>query len=130
MYGTRDTALRPFSSDKPNGEPRQGFASPAYAALDPARRLTEDTGDQGEALLRIAQTRDSLRVCGATFRPANGLGRPLTPDSRITVGTKRVAGQPKGLVRKTVLVKYRNHLALSITRRYHADPHFFPFFHI
>jgi transposase InsO family protein len=47
-------------SSKSNGEPPQGFAAPAAAALDPARRLTENDNDQGEALLRIARSRGSL----------------------------------------------------------------------
>ena len=40
--------------------PRQGSAPPAKAALDPDRHLPEDDLYEGEALLRIAQTRDSL----------------------------------------------------------------------
>jgi hypothetical protein len=38
----------------------QGFASPAEAALDSGRYLPEDDLYEGEALLRIAQSRDSL----------------------------------------------------------------------
>jgi hypothetical protein len=51
-----------------NSKPRQGFAAPAKAALDPARRLPEDTYDQGEALLRIARTRDSLLSLWSDFQ--------------------------------------------------------------
>jgi putative transposase len=46
--------------DTANGKPRQGYASPANAALDPARRLPKPDLYEGEALLRIAQTRGSI----------------------------------------------------------------------
>ncbi len=46
--------------NRANGKPRQGFASPAIAALDPARHSPEDAYDQGEALLGAARTRDRL----------------------------------------------------------------------
>ena len=63
--------------DKPNGSLRQGFASPAIAALDPDRRLAEDAYDQGEALLRIAQTRDSLLSLWSDFQARKpGTGGP------------------------------------------------------
>ncbi len=45
--------------DKTNGTPGQGFTSPADAALDPVRRLSEDVLDQGEALFRIARSQFS-----------------------------------------------------------------------
>jgi putative transposase len=45
---------------KASDNPPQGFASPAGAALDPGGHLPEDDLYEGEALLRIAQTRDSL----------------------------------------------------------------------
>jgi putative transposase len=54
--------------NKANGQPRQGCASPANAALDPARRLPEDVSDQGEALLRIARTQDSLLSLWSDFQ--------------------------------------------------------------
>ena len=77
LHGTRTPRSALSDRGKPNGEPRQGFASPAYAALDPARRLAEDTGDQGEALLRIAQTRDSLTSLWSDFQARRaGLGGP------------------------------------------------------
>lgn len=41
-------------------KPGKGSASPAGAALDPVRRLPEDGYGEGEALLRIAHSRDSL----------------------------------------------------------------------
>ena len=41
---------------------------PADAALDPARRLPEDDYHQGEALFRIAQTRDSLLSLWSDFQ--------------------------------------------------------------
>ncbi len=53
---------------KANGEPRQGFASPATAALDPAHRLPQDVLQKGEALFRIAQTRDSLLSLWSDFQ--------------------------------------------------------------
>jgi putative transposase len=45
---------------KASSNPLQGFASPAEAALDPGSYLPEDDLYEGEALLRIAQSRDSL----------------------------------------------------------------------
>ena len=64
--GTKRFALSDL--DKTNGRPRQGCASPAAAALDPACRLSEDTYDKGEALLRIAKTRDSLLSLWSDFQ--------------------------------------------------------------
>ena len=52
LHRTRPTRSALSDLPKANGKPRQGSASPAVAALDPARRLPEDTYDQGEALLR------------------------------------------------------------------------------
>lgn len=63
------------SLNKPNGRLRQGSAAPATAALDPDRRLAEDTYDKGEALLRIAHTRDSLLSLWSDFqarKPGSG----------------------------------------------------------
>lgn len=57
LYGMR-FALKTVA--KASSNPLQGFASPAQAALDPGRYLPEDNLYEGEALLRIAQTRDSL----------------------------------------------------------------------
>jgi putative transposase len=48
------------TASKASSNPRQGCAPPARAALDPARHLPEDDLYEGEALVRIAQTRDSL----------------------------------------------------------------------
>ena len=45
---------------KASNNPLQGFALPATAALHPGRYLPEDDQYEGEALLRIARTRDSL----------------------------------------------------------------------
>jgi hypothetical protein len=56
----RPTRFALSTANTANGEPRQGFAAPARTALDPARRLPEDAYDQGEALFRIARSRDSL----------------------------------------------------------------------
>jgi putative transposase len=55
-------------ADKTNSKPGQGFAAPADAALDPVRRLSEDTCYQGEALFRIARTRDSLLSLWSEFQ--------------------------------------------------------------
>jgi len=46
----------------------QGFASPAKAALDRKRPLPEDNLEEGEALKRIAQTRDSLLSIWSEFQ--------------------------------------------------------------
>lgn len=55
--GTR-FALNTFH--KANDNPAQGFATPAKAALDPGRHLPQDDQYEGEALFRIAQSRDPL----------------------------------------------------------------------
>lgn len=66
-----------FPSHATNGSPRQGFALPADAALDPARRLSEDINYQGEALLRIAQTRGSPLSLWSDFQARKtGSGGP------------------------------------------------------
>lgn len=54
--------------DKANGKPRQGFASPAHAALDPARHLPEGIPYQGEALFRIAHSRGSILSLWSDFQ--------------------------------------------------------------
>ena len=46
--------------NKASANPRQGFAPPAGAALDPGGHLPEHGLGEGEALLRIAHSRDSL----------------------------------------------------------------------
>lgn len=62
---------------KANGEPRQGFASPADAALDPARRLPEDIHNQGEALFRIARSQSPLLSLWSDFQARqSGSGGP------------------------------------------------------
>jgi hypothetical protein len=49
------------TTSKANEAPRQGFASPATtAALDSVPRLPQNLHYQGEALFKIAHTRDSL----------------------------------------------------------------------
>jgi putative transposase len=51
----------PIHGNEANGRPRQGSASPAKtAALDPALRLPENLRHRGEALFKIAHSRDSL----------------------------------------------------------------------
>jgi putative transposase len=77
LHGIQGTRFALSDADKTNGKPRQGFASPADAALDPAHRLSEDTGYQGEALSRIAQTRDSLLSIWSNFQARQtGSGDP------------------------------------------------------
>ena len=66
-----------LQSTATNSSPRQGFALPADAALDPARRLSEDIQYQSEALLRIAQTRGSLLSLWSDFQARKtGSGGP------------------------------------------------------
>jgi hypothetical protein len=68
-------ALLPLNAT--NSSPRQGFALPADAALDPPRRLSEDIHYQGEALLGIAQTRGSLLSLWSDFQARKtGSGGP------------------------------------------------------
>ncbi len=66
-----------FPSTATNSSPPQGFALPAHAALDPARRLSEDIHYQDEALLRIAKTRGSLVSLWSDFQARKtGSGGP------------------------------------------------------
>src|SRR5579872_2794979 len=77
LHGIQGKRFALFDANKTNGKPRQGFASPAEAALDPACRLSEDTGYQSEALSRIAQTRDSLLSTWSNFQARQtGSGGP------------------------------------------------------
>ncbi len=63
--------------DTANGKPCQGFASPADAALDTARRLPKPDLYEGEALLRFAQTRGSiLSLWSASNARKTGSGGP------------------------------------------------------
>lgn len=68
LHRTSATRSALSSPNKTNASPRQGFATPALAALDPSRRLPEDVHYQGEALLRLAQTRDSLMSLWSDFQ--------------------------------------------------------------
>jgi putative transposase len=77
LHRARPPRFALLTLNKANGEPRQGSASPADAALDPARRLPEDTYDQGEALLRIAHNRSSLLSLWSQFQARqSGFGGP------------------------------------------------------
>lgn len=77
LHTNRTARFALSTFDKANGNPSQGFASPAAAALDSARRLPEDTQDKGEALLRIARTRDSLLSLWSDFQAReSGSGGP------------------------------------------------------
>jgi putative transposase len=77
LHGVRTKRFALCEPDKTNGEPRQGFAAPADTALDPARRLSEDIHDQGEALFRIARTQNSLLSIWSDFQARNpGSGGP------------------------------------------------------
>jgi putative transposase len=60
QYAESIERFAPMSVNKAIDQPRQGFAAPAKAALDPAARLPEDDRHRGEALFRIAHCRDSL----------------------------------------------------------------------
>jgi putative transposase len=50
----------PKTVDKTSERLRQGFASPAHAALDPTYRLSEDGNYRGEALFEIAHGKNAL----------------------------------------------------------------------
>lgn len=77
LHGVRPTRFALSDRSTTNGEPRQGFAPPAHAALDAARRLSEDIPDQGEALFRITRTRDSLLSLWSDFQARQtGSGGP------------------------------------------------------
>jgi hypothetical protein len=65
------------SVDKAAGSRRQGFASPAAAALDSGPRPPLRNWDKGEALLRTAKTRDSQLSLQSTSKARlTGLGEP------------------------------------------------------
>jgi putative transposase len=75
LHGVHPKRSALSDTHKTNGEPRQGFASPAEAALDPARRLSENILDQGEALFRIARSQSSLLSLWSDFqarKPGSG----------------------------------------------------------
>jgi putative transposase len=77
LFCARPTRFALSTPHTVNGKPRQGFAAPAKAALDPARRLPEDIHDQGEALFRIARSRDSLLSLWSTLEARkSGSGGP------------------------------------------------------
>jgi putative transposase len=77
LHGVSPTRSALSDRRKTNGEPRQGFAAPAEAALDPARRLSEDILDQGEALFRIARSQSSLLSLWSDFQARKtGSGGP------------------------------------------------------
>ena len=68
LHGTRPARFALSTANTANDKPRQGFAAPAHAALDPARRLPEDINDQGEALLRIARSQSPLLSLWSEFQ--------------------------------------------------------------
>jgi putative transposase len=57
----------PMNRNTASTEPRQGFATPAHAALDPVPCLPEDIHHRSEALFRIAHTRGSLLSVWSEF---------------------------------------------------------------
>jgi hypothetical protein len=77
LHGVRPTRSALSDRHKTNSGPGQGFAPPANAALDPARRLSEDSLDQGEALFRIARSQSSLLSLWSDFQARKtGSGGP------------------------------------------------------
>jgi putative transposase len=60
QYAKSAERFAPMHPSRASEEPRQGFAAPADAALDPVPCLPEDIHYRSEALFRIAHTRDSL----------------------------------------------------------------------
>ena len=77
LHGIRPTRFALSDRNKANRRPRQGYAPPANAALDPVGGLPEDTNDQGEALFRIARTQSSLLSLWSDFQARNpGSGGP------------------------------------------------------
>jgi putative transposase len=77
LHGIQEKRFALFDANRTSGKPRQGFASPAEAALDRPRRLPEDIQYQGEALLGIAHSRDSLLSLRSDFQARKtGSGRP------------------------------------------------------
>lgn len=57
-----------FHPDRASVTPPQGSASPAHAALDPDSRSPKKFYNQGEALLRLAQSRDPLVSLWSDFQ--------------------------------------------------------------
>jgi hypothetical protein len=77
LHGIQEKRFALFDANQTSGKPRQGFASPAEAALDRPRRLPEDIQYQGEALLGIAHSLDSLLSLRSDFQARKtGSGRP------------------------------------------------------
>ena len=77
LHGVRSRRFALTAANTTNGEPPQGYAPPASAALDPARRLPEDIEYQGEALFRIARTQSPLLSLWSDFQARKmGSGEP------------------------------------------------------
>jgi len=75
LHGVHPQRFALSDPHKTNAEPGQGFSAPAKAAFDPARRLSEDILDQGEALFRIARSQSSLLSLWSEFqarKPGSG----------------------------------------------------------
>jgi putative transposase len=68
LHGSAKTRFALYTPNTAKTRPGQGFASPAEAALDPAGTLPENDLEEGEALLRLAQTRDSLLSIWSDFK--------------------------------------------------------------
>ena len=66
-----DAMVERFAPSKTNTaseEPRQGFATPAAAALDPVPCLPEDSRYRSEALFQIAHSKSSLLTLWSAFQ--------------------------------------------------------------
>lgn len=68
LHRIRTTRSAPSRPHKGSGSPRQGSASPANAALDPDSCFPEEVYNQGEALLRLGRSRDTLVSLWSDFQ--------------------------------------------------------------
>ena len=87
----------PKTVDRTSERLRQGFASPARAALDPTSRLSEDGNYRGEAPFEITLDKNALLGIWSRFKPSkSGLGQTWLPKSLVsTVIEMRGASKPQ-----------------------------------
>jgi len=96
LHGVRTKRFARSEPNTANGEPHQGFASPADTALDLARRLPEDIHYAGEALFRIAQTRGPLLSLWSDFQARKWARKVLSSrKSHFHLVRETVAGQTR-----------------------------------
>ncbi len=93
LHRTRTARSALSHPHRASGTPRQGSASPASAALDPNSHSPPTFYNQGEALLRLAQSRDPLVSLWSDFQARHSgvqIRGPL--ETLVSAGTKFGSG--------------------------------------